>query len=397
MIGLRKLKGRYYARVYVKDCNGNWKDKLIPLNTDQIVKAEVRRTEVRQFEQLIKAGGEFIPSWSNNGKAEVKQYTLPDAINDFIKARKGDGLRASTLELYKQSLDILIPITGKRLPVKDITGEHIDSYKSRFVNKKKKLSPVTLNMRLRSIKTFLFWLKERGKIECVPVIKQINTGNSKPIYLTNDQFNKILETLDELGMKDPTEPDHLRRVFHFYRETGCRRSEPFDGEINGNFLTIKADTAKGHSERDIYLNDNQIAVLLEMRKRVDEKVRRLSRGKLSKIDKIKSTAIGRYSRLFKDSCKKAEITGRKFHSLRHTTAVRLYLATRDIYRVMKQLGHSSVTTTEVYSKFDIKRLEQDFPDLVKEQIPGQKQNSQKKGNMANSDTVFPETSYPYYA
>ena len=29
------------------------------------------------------------------------------------------------------------------------------------------------------------------------------------------------------------------------------------------------------------------------------------------------------------------------------------------------MGHSSVTTTEVYAKFSLRRLEMDFPSLVK--------------------------------
>ena len=95
MVGLRKLKGWYYARVYLKDCNGKWKDKLIALNTDQIIQAKVRQTEVKQFEELIKAGGDFIPSWkSRNGNPEVRQYSLDEAVKDYLKARKGDGLRS---------------------------------------------------------------------------------------------------------------------------------------------------------------------------------------------------------------------------------------------------------------------------------------------------------------
>lgn len=52
-------------------------------------------------------------------------------------------------------------------------------------------------------------------------------------------------------------------------------------------------------------------------------------------------------------------------SLRHTFAVREYLKTRDIYHVAQMMGHASVTTTEIYAKFNTRRLEQDFPDLVK--------------------------------
>ena len=36
----------------------------------------------------------------------------------------------------------------------------------------------------------------------------------------------------------------------------------------------------------------------------------------------------------------------------------------DIYRVKQEMGHASVTSTEVYTKFSLRRLEMDFPALV---------------------------------
>ena len=53
------------------------------------------------------------------------------------------------------------------------------------------------------------------------------------------------------------------------------------------------------------------------------------------------------------------------HSIRHTFAVRRYLQNRDIYQVKQEMGHSSVTTTEIYAKFSLRRLEMDFTSLVK--------------------------------
>ena len=35
------------------------------------------------------------------------------------------------------------------------------------------------------------------------------------------------------------------------------------------------------------------------------------------------------------------------------------------YQVKQEMGHSSVTTTEIYAKFSLRRLEMDFPSLVK--------------------------------
>ena len=53
-----------------------------------------------------------------------------------------------------------------------------------------------------------------------------------------------------------------------------------------------------------------------------------------------------------------------FHNLRDTFAVMRYLETRDIYQVSKELGHSSVKLTEKYAKFQLRRLEHDFPILA---------------------------------
>jgi len=111
----------------------------------------------------------------------------------------------------------------------------------------------------------------------------------------------------------------------------------------------------------VYLTPELKAIALEMKAMVEEKVKRgIS---------TRTNAIQLYTKVFYKACKgdksREPIKNRKFHSLRHTSAVRLYLKTRDIYAVMKQLGHSSVTTTEIYSRFDIRLLEEHFPDLVK--------------------------------
>ena len=35
-----------------------------------------------------------------------------------------------------------------------------------------------------------------------------------------------------------------------------------------------------------------------------------------------------------------------------------------IYKIQKMMGHSSVTTTEIYAKMELKRLSYDFPTLA---------------------------------
>ena len=52
-----------------------------------------------------------------------------------------------------------------------------------------------------------------------------------------------------------------------------------------------------------------------------------------------------------------------FHSLRHTFTVRRIVENIPIYKIQKMMGHSSVTTTEVYANMELKRLKRDFPSI----------------------------------
>ena len=70
-----------------------------------------------------------------------------------------------------------------------------------------------------------------------------------------------------------------------------------------------------------------------------------------------------YTDQFKNICRKIEIEGHKFHDLRHTFGVRTWLMTGDIHLVAQLMGHQSITTTQIYTKIFISRLQEDFPDL----------------------------------
>ena len=46
--------------------------------------------------------------------------------------------------------------------------------------------------------------------------------------------------------------------------------------------------------------------------------------------------------------------------------VRRYLMTRDIYQVMRELGHTKVTTTQIYADFeDTVDIANEFPSIMK--------------------------------
>ncbi len=74
-----------------------------------------------------------------------------------------------------------------------------------------------------------------------------------------------------------------------------------------------------------------------------------------------------------------------FHSLRHTFAVRKLIQNVSIYTLKLLMGHASVTTTEVYSNMNLKRVAQDFPTLVTSYL--------KTIEFGSGDTFSGDTNY----
>ena len=114
MAGLRKLKGSYYARVWV-----NGKEKTIPLKTNQIRQASIRRSAVEKYESEIRAGNEIEFPWLNDGQLGIKQLLLSEASEQYIESRKSDQLREHTIQAYALALGHLKDAIGDK-PVEDI-------------------------------------------------------------------------------------------------------------------------------------------------------------------------------------------------------------------------------------------------------------------------------------
>ena len=341
MATLRPRRGKWYARVRWYDKNGRECEETIPMRTTSKVIAMERLAIVEKVEPDIKAGISFTFPWLNDeGRKSVVRFTLKDAINEWINRRIKMDMRPRTIEINELGLSHFTDVMGRSYPLEAITTKDMDDFVDYL--RDRNLSITSINIHLRTIKAMLRYYWKRERLNKVPMIEQLKMEESLPIYITDVEFQDLMD-LDWLDR-------FYKRVFYFYRETGCRLREPFISRLDGNWLDIP-NLSKGKRPRSIELNKSLIEIYNEL---------------MVWYENCGLLDPGRHlSKKLKKSLRSIGVSEDKhFHSLRHTFAVRRIVENVPIYKIQKMMGHSSVTTTEVYTKMELKRLKCDFPTLV---------------------------------
>jgi len=339
----RKRGNQWFARVIWYD-KSKQVEKLVPLCTSRESEAHLRMDLVRERASSIASGNSYTFPWMNDeGKTKVKKLTLSEVIQKYINQR--NHIRESTLKRDVIAFNRLTDVLGLEYPIEKLARADIEKFKS-FWNGKHK--PGGINFNLRVIRTFLIWLKDEKFTAELIKVKMLDIGKPLPKYFSELEFNQIME-LDWLDQ-------FYKDAFYFYLTTGCRKAEPFLGQIDGNWLIVDTDKSKTKCVRQIRINPKQMVILNEMKRRHDKHV----------LNGMKSyTHIDQYNKMLTKTLKSINKDDtHTLHCLRHTFAVRRYLETRDIYLVKTELGHTSVVTTEKYANIDLRKLEEDFPSLV---------------------------------
>ncbi|MBN2281234.1 MAG: tyrosine-type recombinase/integrase [Candidatus Marinimicrobia bacterium] len=330
MASLRRLRNKYYARINYKDEQSNKREKLVDLQTSRKEIAEDLMIEVNRKEKLFKIGVISIDEITTQ-----KPTSLSEIIQEFYEYLKISERSKKTIELYKLALNHFQNIfDGQEL--KYLTRE--DSYKLVKGMKKEYSSNTTCNIRLRSVRAFLNWCFKTGKIDTVPfTIETLSTKKKRPRYFTDKEMTEILKgCLNDVEL--------YTRVFLHWK-TGMRLREIQHSYLIPGFIEI-IDPCKNGEERTIPV-DKETALNYE----------------LAKAGTYHPTTISaKFREVLDDLELRFTESGdrRNFHCLRNTFAVRKYFESRDIFSVMKLLGHSSVKVTEKYADYNLKKLEQDF-------------------------------------
>ena len=373
MASMLLLKGKYYAYISITNKETKLRKRIsIPLKTANETKALKRLELIDRYEPRIRRGINFTFPWlDGGGKVRVKETTLEDAINEWIEHRKNQpDIEETTIQINLNSVDHLYSCVGKKVPLKSVTTKTLQTFKDYMIAKG--LSKTSTNMHLRTARSFFRHVWQNGDIDKLPMIKQIKVPDSDPKYFTDEEFHAIT---NEVGVDS-----FYGKVFFFYRETGMRLREPFIAKLDGNWLDIP-NTSKGKRPRSIELDDFLIQIFIELRDWADN------------CGLVEASKGRHLSKKFKKALRKCGIDDDKtFHGLRHTCAVRQIVSGEPYAMVQAHLGHRSISTTEEYSVFELKRLRRDFPTLI-----DYFKNDKKEAKKAQGITISGITNSSYKA
>lgn len=220
-----------------------------------------------------------------------------------------------------------------------------------------KLSPVSVNRKLSSLKSFFKFLMKQGSISVNPLRLITGPKTKKPLpYFIKDKEMEFL--LDGDGFGEDFEGVRNRLMLEMLYDTGIRRSELIgmqDSDVDCESMQIRV-TGKRNKQRLIPFAEglkNLIQAYTEVRNRevgsesgwffVRKNGEQLSTGIVYTIVKDKLSEI-------------PTLAKRSPHVLRHSFATSMLNNGAELNAVKEILGHSSLASTSVYTHTTFEEL-----------------------------------------
>ncbi len=317
MASLKKRGNKWYVRIRSKGL-----DKLIPTYTSIKRDAEIilRKYQLNETEVKFHLAESLLES----------NVTIENCIQYFNNNYQDEnGIQNSTKKSYKYSLkafqDCFTPKRSINSLQKSDFSLLVSYLKSRY-------NDTSVNIRLRGIRAFFNYLREKDMIKTLPFhVKQIKTDKAPPKMITPEEMDLIYAQID-----DPV----LLSSYKILEVTGMRVGELKNSRRDGEFIIV--EKSKARKKRFIplpvdYIQDYETAT-------------------------ESGYSVSWLSRSFTKASNKAGIKGKTAHSLRHTFAYRMLLETDNIQLVKEILGHSSIAVTELYTQIPTDYLKQVFTE-----------------------------------
>ncbi len=280
-------------------------------------------------------------------------------LDDFLAYLSIErDLSPNTLDAYSRDIIDFLEFThttGLQDP-EAVGPKELLSYLA--ILKGKGLSPVTISRKLSAIRSFFSFLCEEYGLSRNPasIVSNPKTGLNLPHALTIQEVNELLEKPEvskPAGLRDRTMMELMYACGLRVSETVNLRMNQLDSQAG--YLRV---TGKGSKQRVVPVGQNALEWL--------EKYFRCVRSKLLGNRISDYIFLGRGGRplsrqrlwqILKFYAKECQFKTSVYpHVLRHSFATHLLEGGADLRAVQMLLGHSSITTTQIYTHLDLQHL-----------------------------------------
>lgn len=293
----------------------------------------------------------------------MSQNKLYSLANDFFEHLEIDlGRSQKTIENYRHYLKRFFSYSKISEP-KKITLNSVRKYRLHLNQIRgadgQKLKKVTQNYHVIALRGFLKYLAKQD-IQSLSAEKiEIGKNPEREIeFLEPDEMDRILTSIPNVTLKDLRDRAILELLF----STGLRVSELTS--INCDQINLKTQEfsirGKGGKIRIVFISNqakNALQKYLNKRTDIDPALFiRTNKVDFTKEDDLRLTPRS-IQRVVKYYAKKAGIVKNIHpHTFRHTFATDLLSNGADIRNVQEMLGHSSITTTQIYTHITNRQL-----------------------------------------
>ena len=276
------------------------------------------------------------------------------SLDGYLKMLGQQGKSAHTLSAYGRDLTELV-----RLLTEGSSETAQDLKRRDFVAALKRLSQQglserTLARKLSAWRQYCGWLVQSGMMDNDPTfnLKAPRLPERLPKALPQEELNHMLDSEpadDGLAVRD-------HALFELMYGSGLRLSE-IHGLDLGDVLLDEgwvSVTGKGRKERQVPLSGKSVEAL---RAYLSERV--AADGETALFTGKNGTRLGQrqiQKRLQAWAVRQGSGQHISPHMMRHSYASHLLQSSRDIRAVQELLGHSNLSTTQIYTKLDFDHL-----------------------------------------
>ena len=275
---------------------------------------------------------------------------LESTISEFMVHCEAQGLSTHTIKAYRQDLaKFHLWVRHSRAPsyvdhvlISDWVGDQ----------RKHENAPASIRRRVASLRVFFKWLEQSDRLNHNPFHKvrlSVKLPKRLPKNLNSVELRALFAA--PISFRADINSVTLRLALEILITTGIRVAELCsitlqDIDVDAKTIRIKG---KGNRERRVFLVDESIekfiAEYLDFRVRLN-----ISHSTLL-FTSTGEAATPSYIRRQLDKRSNALGLSRKItpHMFRHTAATQLLERGLDIRYVQRLLGHSSISTTEIYT------------------------------------------------